>query len=177
MRVRSVDIFRREPRRIRDTGGDPMNTLAVAVARPKTWFPVLIGGFAAGAFDLTSAFIDFGWGVPRAVASGLLGAAAFRGGVGTWILGVVLHFVIAFSAAAIYYLASWRLSFLKEHYVLCGVFYGIGVYLVMNLVVLPLSAVPWKIGPFAFAALVKGILVHMFLIGLPISFSVAKFSK
>ncbi len=154
-----------------------MNTLAVSSARTKTWRPVVIGGFAAGAFDLTAAFIDFGWGVPRAIASGLLGARALHGGVGTWILGVVLHFFIAFSAAAIYYIPSGKLSFLKEHFLVCGVFYGIGIYLVMNLVVLPLSAVPWKIGPFALAALVKGLLIHMFLIGVPISFSVWKFSK
>ena len=155
-----------------------MSTLAVSPAKAtRTWLPVIIGGFVAGALDLSSAFRDFGWGVPRAVAAGLLGSAAFRGGTGTWILGVALHFFIAFSAAAIYYIASWRLTFLKQHFLICGVFYGIGVYLVMNLVVLPLSAAPWKIGPFAVATLIKGLLIHMFLIGLPISFSVWKFSK
>jgi hypothetical protein len=143
----------------------------------KTWSPIVIGGFAAGAFDLTSAFITFGWGVPRAIASGLLGGSAFQGGVGTWILGVALHFLIAFSAAALYYVASWKLSFLKEHFLVCGLFYGIAVFLVMNLVILPLSAVPWKIGPFDLAGLIKGLMIHMFLIGLPISFSVWKFSK
>lgn len=153
-----------------------MNTLAVAHAKTKTWLPVVIGGSVAGAFDLASAFRDFGWGVPRAVASGVLGSAAFRGGIGVWILGVALHFLIAFSAAAIYYIASWRLPFLKQHFLICGVFYGIGIFLVMNLVVLPLSAVPWKIGPFALRDLIKGLLIHMFIIGLPISFSVWKFS-
>ena len=154
-----------------------MNTLAVPPAKTKAWLPVLIGGCAAGVFDLTAAFIEFGWSVPRAIASGLLGSAAFHGGTGAWILGVVLHFLIAFSAAAFYYIASRKLSFLKQHFLVCGVFYGIGVFLVMNLVVLPLSAVPWKVGPFALAALIKGLLIHMFLIGLPISFSVGKFSE
>jgi hypothetical protein len=153
-----------------------MNMLAVAAARTRNWSPVVIGGLAAGVFDLVAAFIIFGWGVPRAIASGLVGASALHGRAGTWILGVVLHFFIAFSAAAIYYVASWKLPFLKEHFLVCGLFYGIAVFLVMNLVVLPLSAVPWKIGPFPLVALIQGLLIHMFLIGLPISFSVKKFS-
>ena len=115
--------------------------------------------------------------MPRAIASGLLGARAFQGGVVTWILGVVLHFVIAFLAATVYCLASRRLEFLKDHFFVCGLFYGVAVFLVMNLVVLPLSAVPFKVGPFTVRAMIQGLLVHMFLIGLPIAFSLRKFSK
>ena len=63
--------------------------------------PILVGGLVAGSLDLTSAFITFGWGVPRAIAAGLLGRQALQGGTGTWILGVSLHYYIAFSAAEI----------------------------------------------------------------------------
>lgn len=138
--------------------------------------PILAGGLTAGAFDLAAAFNSFGWGVPRAIASGLLGRRALGGSTGVWILGVVLHFVIALSAAAIYYFASRRLPFLKTNFVVCGLFYGIAVFLTMNLVVLPVSAVPWKIGPFPLTGLIQGLLVHMFLIGLPISTSTWRFS-
>jgi hypothetical protein len=98
------------------------------------------------------------------------------GGLATWLLGVGLHFVIAFSAAAVYSAASRKLEFLKPHWFVCGLFYGIAVFLVMNLIVLPLSAVPFKVGPFAVAVLIQGLLVHMVLIGLPISFSVRRLS-
>ncbi|HXB22270.1 MAG TPA: hypothetical protein VNV88_12855, partial [Candidatus Solibacter sp.] len=57
---------------------------------------ISVGGLLAGALDLTQAFILFGWNVPLAIAGGLLGRAAFRGGVGTYVLGVFLHFFIAF---------------------------------------------------------------------------------
>ena len=137
-------------------------------------FSILVGGAAAGVLDLTSAFITFGWSVPRAIASGLLGARALHGGLTTWILGVLLHFFIAFSAAAVYCLSSGKLEFLKSHFLVCGLFYGIAVFLVMNLIVLPLSAVPWHIGPFPLRVLIRGLLVHMVLIGLPISFSARK---
>jgi len=138
--------------------------------------PILIGGLTAGAFDLIAAFISFGWGSPLGIASGLLGARALSGSAGTWILGVILHFVIAGSAAALYYFASWRLPFLKRNFVVCGLFYGIAVFLTMNLVVVPLSAVPWKTGQFSLPGLIQGLLVHMFLIGLPISMSTWRFS-
>jgi hypothetical protein len=150
---------------------------ALAVPRRKTLLPILAGGLLAGVLDLTSAFITYGWGVPRAIASGLLGGKALHGGVGTWILGVVLHFLIALSAAAVYTAASRKLEFLRDHFLVCGLFYGIAVFLVMNLIVLPLSAVPFKVGPFTVAELIQGLLVHMFIIGLPISFSARQFSR
>src|SRR5580693_7265400 len=86
---------------------------------------IFVGGLIAGALDLTSAFITFGWGVPRAIAGGLLGRTALQGGTGTFVLGVLLHFFIACSAAAIYYAVSRRLGFMTEHAVVCGMFYGI----------------------------------------------------
>jgi hypothetical protein len=147
-----------------------------AAAKPKILLPILIGGFVAGMFDLITAFITFGWGVPRGIASGLLGPRALQGGIGTWILGVVLHFTIAFGAAGIYCLSTGKLEFLKPHFFVCGLFYGIAIFLVMNLIVLPLSAFPFKVGPFTVHGLIQGLLVHMFLIGLPIAFSARKFS-
>jgi hypothetical protein len=41
-----------------------------------------------------------------------------------YVLGVFLHFAIALSAATIYYAASRKLGFLKEHPLVCGLFYG-----------------------------------------------------
>jgi len=135
-----------------------------------------VGGLIAGAIDLTQACILFGWDIPLVIAGGLLGRQAFNGGVGTYILGVLLHFFIAFSFAAFYYAASRRLAFLKEHPLVCGLAYGAGVQEVMNLVVLPLSALHSR-GPYKLYDLILGLLVHMVVIGLPISFSVRRFAK
>jgi hypothetical protein len=71
---------------------------------------IAVGGLTAGALDLTQASILFGWRVPLTIA-GLLGRGAFHGGIATYFLGVLLHFFIAFSAAAVYYAASRRLGF------------------------------------------------------------------
>jgi uncharacterized membrane protein YagU involved in acid resistance len=131
----------------------------------------------AGALDATSAFITFGWGMPRGIASGLLGARAFQGGAATWILGLLLHFFITVCAAAVYGLASRKLEFLRSHFFVCGLFYGIAVFLVMNLGVLPLSAIPFPIGPFTVSKLYQGLLAHMVLVGLPISMSLRYLAK
>ena len=146
------------------------------IRRPKAWLPILVGGLVAGGLDLISAFLTYGSGVPRVVAAGLLGLQAIHGGAATYALGVALQFFIATSAAAMYYAASRKLYFLAENFVVCGLFYGIAVFLVMNLIVLPLSALHAR-GPFELAALIQGLLVHMLIIGLPISFSVRRFSN
>jgi hypothetical protein len=137
---------------------------------------IAVGGLTAGTLDLIQAIILFGADIPLAIAGGLLGRAAFQGGAGTYALGVLLHFFIALSAAAVYYGASRRLGFLTEHALVCGLFFGAAVELVMNLVVLPLSALHAR-GPYELHDLIQGLLVHMVVIGLPISFSVRRFAR
>ena len=67
---------------------------------------IAVGGGIAGTLDLLQACILFGWRIPLVIAGGLLGRQAFQGGAVTYVFGVVLHFFIAFSAAAVYYAAS-----------------------------------------------------------------------
>jgi hypothetical protein len=139
--------------------------------------PILIGGAVAGILDITSAFITGGAQVPRGIAGGLLGPSVRNStGIGEWILGLAIHFFIAFSAATVYSLASRILPFLKHHFVVCGMFYGIAVFLVMYLVVMPLCAFHFR-GPYTLHGLIQGIVVHMLLIGLPIGFSLNRWGK
>lgn len=141
---------------------------------------ILTGGFLAGTIDAISAFHTFGWGMTYGIASGVLGAKAFPpagGGATIWTLGLMLHYVIAFSAAAIYCVSSRRLTFLKQHLIFGSIACGIGVHLVMNLVVLPLSAVPFPVGPFTAQNLRSGMLFHIGLIGVPIATSLWFFAK
>jgi hypothetical protein len=137
---------------------------------------IAVGGLVAGALDLLQACILFGWDIPLAIAGGLLGPQAFHGGVGTYALGVLLHFLIAFSAAAVYYAASRRLTFLREYPLVCGLFFGAAVEDVMRFIVLPLSALHAQ-GPYELRDLIQGLLIHMVVIGLPIAFSIRRFAR
>ncbi len=133
---------------------------------------LLFGTLTVGVLDILDALIFFGLrGVApvrilQSIASGLLGREAYQGGLPTAALGMLLHFFIAFVVVAVYYLAGRRLSFLASRPWLFGPLYGLLVYAVMNLVVLPLSAAVTGPPP-AGAVLVNGLLIHAFGVGLP----------
>lgn len=158
-------------------GGRKMSATTMSLQTPRTDLKkaILWGGLLAATFDLICAALTFGIGVPRAIAGGLLGREVIAdGGAGVWILGAALHYFILLVAAALYCYSSRKLEFLKPHWVVCGLFYGIAIFLFMNLVVLPLSALH-SMGPYKYPGLVQGIVGHMILVGLPISFSLRKF--
>jgi len=146
-----------------------------AVKKQSAVLAVSVGGLVAGTLDLLQASIYFGWDIPLAIAGGLLGRKAFDGGAGTYILGVGLHYFIALSAAAIYYAASRRLIYLRESWIVCGLFFGAAVDDFMRLVVLPLSALHSH-GPYGLTDLLKGVVTHMLVLGLPIAYSVKRFA-
>lgn len=135
---------------------------------------IAIAGMAAGVLDLCAALITNVWrgGKPsriiQAIASGILGSSAFNGGWRTVALGVLLHFVIAIGAATVYYIASRFLRFMVRIPWVAGPVFGVLVYFFMNLVVVPLSAVPFKV-PFRLALLITGLIVHILCVGLPIA--------
>jgi hypothetical protein len=154
---------------------------AESAARPfdarNAFLAIAVGGLGAGALDLAQALILFGPKVPLGIAAGLLGRQAVHGGgISIYALGVFLHFFIAFSAATVYYATSRKMGFLKEHWLICGLFYGAAVDQVMTLIVLPLSGLH-ACGPYKLNDLILGILVHMVTVGVPISFSVRRFAK
>src|SRR5262249_20939332 len=133
----------------------------VNVASPKRNRAALaigLGGLIAGACDLTYAityhyFVNGAKPIriPQSIASGLLGTASYDNGWLSASLGVALHFFIAFSVAAIYYLASRKLEILLRAAPLCGMLYGAAIFFMMRWVVLPLSAAPhFKSTPLGF---------------------------
>ncbi len=85
-----------------------------------------------------------------------------------------MHFVIAFGAATVYYVASRWIPFMTEHAVISGLLYGECVFLFMYFVVVPLSAAVKT--PFTIATLITGPIGHTVLVGLPIALSVRRFS-
>jgi hypothetical protein len=138
---------------------------------------ILITGLIAGTVDITQAYIQFGLRVPLGVAAGLLGRdAVAQGGAGIYALGLLLHYSIATTWTAIYYAASRRLAFLLEHPLVCGLFFGLAVECVMNLVVLPLSALH-AAGPYTLHDLIDGMVTHMITIGLPVAYGLRYFTR
>ncbi len=147
---------------------------------------ILLGGLSAGVLDLIGACVTNAWrGVTplrilQSIASGLLGAKAFQtpsqGGYKTAVLGVVLHFVIALGAAAVYCVASDKLRLLVERPWLSGALYGVAVYWFMQLIVLPLSAIPFKLN-FSWPVVALGLIVHVLCVGWPIALAARWYAK
>jgi uncharacterized membrane protein YagU involved in acid resistance len=156
------------------------------VSKPSAARAILIGGLIAGALDITYACI-FSYVrsgrmpvvILQSVASGALGRSAFEGGVKTAALGLGFHFLIALIAATVYYLASRVLRVMVTRAVICGILYGLCVYLVMNCLVLRISAIHATTWPWSYpkSVLIGGLLIHMFGIGLPIALAVRRYSK
>lgn len=142
---------------------------------------ILWGGLLCGIFDIVYAFLFFGAmsGVRperllQGIAFGVLGRSTYAGGLKTAALGLLFHFVIAYGATTVYYFASRKLHFMVRQAVIAGMLYGVAVHLFMQFVVIPLSAIgprPVNLGFFVINAF-----EHMFLVGLPISLAVRRFS-
>ena len=134
---------------------------------------VLYGTLVVGTLDALDAIVFFGLRsgarpirIFQGIAYGLIGPAARQGGLTTAALGLFLHYFIAFGIVVTYFLVSRRVRLLTRHPVSCGLLYGVVVYAVMNLVVLPLSKVGGPSLPAA-PVLANGLLIHMFGVGLP----------
>jgi len=141
---------------------------------------ISIAGLCAGVLDIADAMIFYGLrGVPpmrilQGIAYGLIGRSSYQMGMRSALLGLLLHFFIATTAATVYILASRRLP-LSRHPIVYGTIYGIGVYVVMNYVVLPLSHVGMRPLP-PLAALVNGIVALVFCVGIPIALIARRYS-
>ena len=142
----------------------------------RPWLFVLAGGFIAGALDMTYAwlfwFIKAGVAPRRifqSVAAGWMGReAAVAGGWTTAALGLTTHFFIATTIALVYYVAARRVPLLWRRPLAMGALYGGAVYLVMNQIVVPLSAAAPK-GPKDPLWVALSVVAHVFLIGVPIA--------
>ncbi len=153
----------------------------MTAARPSALRAVLAGGVVAGTLDIVFAMLFYGVArggtgadVLRSVASGWLGKPAFSGGTGTAILGLATQYLIAIGAAAVFLAVSRVIPVLRRRPVPAGIVFGAGLYVFMNLVVIPLSAAPFR-PSFAMKGLVPAVAVHMFLIGVPIALCARRF--
>lgn len=139
-----------------------------------TIWALLVGGSIAGALDILFAITyacvrgSSAQSLLQTVASGLLGESAYSGGWAAAGTGLGLHFLISYLFAGGFLVAARSLRILAERPLVSGVLFGIGVFFVMRLLVLPLSAFPH---PVTFSPMAWGLdlLSHMFLFGVPIS--------
>lgn len=143
---------------------------------------IFFAGLTAGVLDILAAFISAYIvndvtpdRVLRFVASGIFGREALSGGTGMALWGLLFHFMIAIIFAAFFYLVYPILNVTAKNVVLVGLIYGIFVWLVMNQLVVELSNTPSQ--PFKLAGALRGTIILMLFVGLPIALIVHKYRK
>ena len=107
------------------------------------------------------------------VASGIMGDAAYAGGIRTALFGLVLEFAMTIIIAGIFVFSADRISPLRKNVIAGSLLYGFGVFVVMNFVVQPLSAAA-TLPPPAMWLMIEIVLEHILLIGLPLGILVQR---
>jgi len=143
---------------------------------------ILYSGLTVGVLDGIAATVSSAvrGGSPirvfQYIASGLLGQSAFQGGLATFGLGLLLHFVIAFGASVVFIFAARFIPWISRvPFYLSGPVYGVLVYFIMRDVVIPMSLVT-RLNYNASATAI-GIIIHILFVGIPIAFINSRFSK
>jgi len=133
----------------------------------------VIGGLIIGTADV----IIYHWfvtsvlgGIPlisvyQYIASGALGESAFAGGIATALLGVLFHFLFSIVIASVFILSADRIPLLRRYVIPGSLLFGFGVFIVMNMIVTPLSATPPLPAPTT-PQLIVNILDHLLVFGL-----------
>lgn len=132
----------------------------------------LAAGIVGGAFDLAAATTIYPamYGIPplrivQSIASGVLGARAYEGGMQTALLGAGLHFFIAIVAGFVLAMAIARIAALRQSVPVTAAGFGIAVYFFMQLIVLPLSQFAQR--ELSWTAHAVGLAIHVFIFALP----------
>lgn len=140
---------------------------------------IVSGGAACGILDGVAASVQFALRgieplrVWQGVASGLMGERAFGMGWFSGAFGLVLHFLIAVIVTTVFVGACPQFPALQQFYWISGPLYGVIVFLVMNLIVVPLSARPKRLAPVMVVAV--QIVIHVLFVGLPIVIAANRF--
>ena len=116
----------------------------------------------------TSFFTDL-----QFITSGAIGNAAYAGGFVTALLGLILEILMCIIIAGVFIVSANRIPLLRRYVIPGSLLYGIGVFIVMNFIVLPHSAAPPLPAP-TMSQLIEVVLEHILIIGLPLGLLVQR---
>lgn len=146
---------------------------------------VLLSILLVGTLDLLSAYVDVYLStgknsfisVSKYIASGWVGKAAFDGGTGMVILGIVSHFIVVSFFTTFFFWLFPRIPFWSQNRIITGILYGFFMWSVMTFIVVPLSNVPPRQSPIQWDRALKAIAILIVMIGWPLSFIAASYFK
>ncbi len=101
------------------------------------------------------------------IASALFGQEAYSGGTVMQVIGLVCHYFIALSFTVFFFLIYPKVKALQYNVIITGIAYGLFVWCVMNLIVVPSTQIPNR--PFDLAGAMINMAILIVCIGLPLA--------
>ena len=159
----------------------PSSHTLSAPRQPSVLSAIFLTGIIAGSLDLAAAYLVYGIilgntafaSMVQFIASGVFGNKAFAGGVDMLVYGLLFHYAIAVAFTAFFFFLCNHLVLLQHHTVIGGLLYGIFVWIVMNIVVLPRSNAP--AAPFQWRNASIAMSILMVFVGLPIAIMASRY--
>jgi hypothetical protein len=148
------------------------------------WKAVLLTTLVAGTLDIIAAHVhqtflrgEFPSKMFYVIAGGAIGLEkALSGGPVIFILGIFIHYFISFSFTLFFFLLLPVLSRNSQNKYVNGVLYAVFVWVTMNFIVLPMTALPDS--PFVFNIhQVVGFFILVAVFGLPISLMADRYHR
>jgi hypothetical protein len=138
---------------------------------------IIVSWIIAGTLDaLAATFIlaKGNWaGVFKYVASAVYGKAAFTGGTGIALQGLIMHYIIALTFTAFYFFIYPYTNFLHKSVALNAVVFGAFVFVVMNLGIVPITKIGFK--GMSMVSVVVNLLILIVCIALPVTYMASKY--
>jgi len=135
-----------------------------------------------GVLDIIAAMISFYLSTGKSpeivlefIASAVQGTDAYTGGITSILLGIALHFLVAFLFTLFFFLLYKPMTLHRYNVYMVGVVCGIFIWFVMNQLVLPMTSI--KQQPLKWLEAVKAMLILITMIGLPLAFMLKKRQK
>lgn len=133
-------------------------------------------GLIAGTLDLIAALLLFTFKTKqhpavllRYIASAAFGTRAINGGNGMAFAGLCFHYLIAMFWTALYFFIFPKIFPCSGSVVANAVIYGMFVWIIMNLVILPLSKAEPR--PFSPQMALINVIILILAIGLPCAYA------
>ena len=160
------------------TAVSPIPRTSASVAKT-----ILLSGFIAGTMDILAAILVYSvimqkvtaGQILQGIAAGVFGKTIVGTPMAMAVIGLAFHYFIAFCFAIAYFVAYPHIPFLRKQKIISGLLYGIVVWAVMNLIVVPMSNAYHA--PFAWPSAIRAAAILMICIGLPISFITSRYYK
>jgi hypothetical protein len=136
---------------------------------------IIKAGAIAGTLDILAAFTYYYlktgqtnfFNVLKFIASGLYGKEAFAGGAEMILAGLAIHYLIAFSFTIFFFVVFPYIKIMSRSIILTAVLYGIFVWTIMNIIVVPMSNIASR--PLTIEGILINAMILVACIGLPLS--------